>query len=354
MANKPLSHELMTEALEYYERFGQARLAAEALGIPQPTLEGRLQKARAARDRGELRISKPFAPIELPSDDLDIDDLLEHRKKTFARKSEAKAARKLIPVQVKIGGPIGIAHFGDPHVDDDGCDIVRLESHLKIVNKTEALFAANLGDLQNNWIGRLARLWADQSTSAKQAWRLVQWMIEYVDWLYIIGGNHDAWSGAGDPVQWIMHNHPGAYEYNGVRVNLQFPSSRDVRINARHDFTGHSMWNPAHGPMKAVQGGWRDHVLTCGHLHTSFVGGPLKDPSSGLLSWAIRCAGYKIIDRYANEKGLPDQNAFPAAITVIDPQFADDDVRLVSVFPSVEEGAEFLTYKRKKWARAQR
>ena len=108
------------------------------------------------------------------------------------------------------------------------------------------------------------------------------------------------------------------------------------------------MWNPAHGPMKAVQSGWRDHILTCGHKHTSFIGGPLKDPASGLLSWAIRCAGYKSIDRYANQEGLPDQNAFAAAVTIIDPRYDDDDTRLITVIPDVAEGAEFLRYKRRK------
>jgi len=97
-----------------------------------------------------------------------------------------------------------------------------------------------------------------------------------------------------------------------------------------------------------VQGGWRDHILTCGHKHTSFIGGPLKDPASGLLSWAIRCAGYKTFDRYAEDLGLPDQNAFPSAVTIINPIYADDDPRLIHVVPDVEQGADFLKFLRKK------
>ena len=55
--------------------------------------------------------------------------------------------------------------------------------------------------------------------------------------------------------------------------------------------------------------GWRDHVLTAGHTHVSGYQ-VLKDPSTGLISHAIRIASYKEMDRYAEEKGLPDQNIF--------------------------------------------
>ena len=69
------------------------------------------------------------------------------------------------------------------------------------------------------------------------------------------------------------------------------------------------MWNTAHGLSKAIQMGWRDHVLTAGHTHVSGYQ-VLKDPATGLVSHALRIASYKEIDRYAEQKGLPDQNIF--------------------------------------------
>ena len=120
-----------------------------------------------------------------------------------------------------------------------------------------------------------------------------------------------------------------------------------MRVNARHDFPGHSQWNTAHGPAKAVQMGWRDHILTCGHKHTSGYQ-LLKCPSTGLISHAIRVAGFKILDRYAKELGLPNQNISPSCVTIIDPQYEDDDPRLVTVIHDVEEGAEYLTWKRSR------
>lgn len=334
----------MRDALEGVQAAGSIKAAAEAMGIGITTLHYRYHQAK--------RRLKGFEVAELPPEEIPTSELLERRKADFERKHRAKTARRLVPVRVREEGPVGVCHMGDPHVDDDGTDIGLIESHVNLINATEGMFGANLGDLQNNWVGRLARLWAEQGTSQTQAWQLTEWLVQSVQWLYLVGGNHDAWSGNGDPLKWMMRNTTTAFAYHGVRLSLQFPGGREVRVNARHDFQGHSMWNPAHGPMKAVQGGWRDHILTCGHKHVSFLGGPLKDPSSGLLSWAIRCAGYKVHDAYADEHGLPDQNAFPSCVTIIDPEYGDDDTRLITCLPSVEEGAEFLIWKRKRWGKS--
>lgn len=348
MAGQPLSDEVLRRALRSVETHGSTYKAASALGMPRETLRSQVKRARerglTPEDPGRDFEIDPDLPDERPS----TEELLARREKDFERKYIAKHARKLIDVKIKLNGPIGIAHFGDPHVDDDGCNIKLLRQHLNTIKRTPGLLGANLGDMHNNWIGRLARLYGQQSTSAADAWQLVEWMIKEIPWLYLVGGNHDCWSGDGDPLMWIARQQSVLHQAWGVRLNLKFPNGKEVRTNARHDFEGHSMWNPAHGPMKAVQGGWRDHILTCGHKHTSFVAGPLKCPATGILSWAIRAAGYKVVDRYAEEKGLPDQNAFSTAVTIIDPQYGDDDTRLVTVIPDVDEGAEFLTWKRNR------
>lgn len=350
MGGHALSEDVMAETLEAIERCnGDRNAAARLLGIPSRTCYSRDHAIKAwMAEHNRKPGSKPFEIAPIPDEELDIDTIVGWRKKQFEQKRKHKEAAKLRDVKIKIDGPIGIVHFGDPHVDDDGTDIGLLEEHMNLVNRTEGMFGANLGDLQNNWIGRLARLWAEQGTSAKQAWKLVEWMCRKVEWLYLVGGNHDAWSGTGDPLNWIMAQANTAFDYSGVRLNLKFPNGKFVRINARHDFKGHSMWNEAHGPVKAIKMGWRDHILTCGHKHTSIAHGPEKDPASGLLSWAIRCAGYKIYDRYAEEHGLPNQNAFSACVTIIDPRFEDDDTRLITVIPDVERGADFLNFLRRK------
>ncbi|MEK9909159.1 MAG: helix-turn-helix domain-containing protein [Candidatus Thalassarchaeaceae archaeon] len=335
----------MQDALEAYAIHGSQRKAAEALGIPKSTFYDWLQKAQMKMVTGHQ--DQPFDIQALPSELPSLPELMESRKREFERKKEAKKARRLINVKIKIDGPIGITHFGDPHVDDPGTDISQLERDVKTVSDTEGLFGGNIGDLQNNWVGRLSHLYGEQSVSAQESWMLTEWLVNSIPWLYIIGGNHDCWSGAGDPLKWMMQYQQGILEAHGARLGLQFPNGKEVRVNARHDFQGHSQWNPVHGPSKAAQMGWRDHILTAGHKHVSGCA-ILKCPATGLITHALRCAGYKKYDRYADQLGLPDQSVSPCVTTIIDPAYADDDPRLLTVLWDTQEAADFLTFKRKK------
>jgi len=290
---------------------------------------------------------KPFDREATPTE-ISIDELLIDRKRAYARRAQRAAAQKLTPIRVNLDGPIGIAHFGDPHIDDDGTNIELLERHIKLVNRTEGMFAANVGDYRNNWVGRLARLWAQQTTSAANARVLLKWLIGSTDWLYLVGGNHDAWtSNDDDPVKWLAEQAGALHQPFMARIELRFPNRRSIRVNARHDFKGYSEWNTAHGPAKAARLGWRDHILTCGHTHVSGYN-VLKDPASGLISHAIRVASYKIHDHYAVQEGLPDQNIFMCPVTIINPAKADDDPACVTTIFDPEMGADFLRFLRRR------
>jgi hypothetical protein len=350
---KPLTREQADELLQGLRRYASVTVAAKALGIHRATLDSRVRAARRLLDTATHEIEDTVAAFEmadLPSELPTAAELLSRRAKQFARKQSAQESRRLIPVKVNIDGPIGIAHLGDPHVDDDGTDIDMLQRHVAIINKTEGLFAGNVGDYSNNWVGRLARLYGQQSTSAAEAWVLVEWLVRAVPWLYLVGGNHDLWSGSGDPIQWMAAQARVSYEAHGMRLGLTFPNGRIIRVNARHDFSGHSQWNTVHGPSKAAQMGWRDHILTCGHKHVSGYQ-VVRDPASGLLSHALRVGTYKIYDRYAEEKGLPNQNFMQAPVTIINPDEPDDSNRCVHVVFDPEEGADYLTWLRKRWKR---
>lgn len=338
-----------------------AEARAEQPGILPETLDkkGWAEVAAAQEGPGEAHLRTSQWPIhaatgipqftvpKLPSPLPTAEELLARRRAEFSRVDAAKQARKLIDIRVNIDGPVGLANFGDPHCDDPGTDLALLEQHINIVRQTEGMLATNLGDAGNFWIGRIARLYGEQSTSAAESLILAEWMMKALPWAVVIGGNHDMWLGAGDPIAWMMRQQPGAYEHHGARLNFRFPNEREVRVHARHDFRGHSMWNPAHGVAKAAQMGWRDHILIAGHLHISGYN-MLKDPSSGLISHAIRVASYKTHDRYADQLGLPDQNISECVVTIIDP-YAQRERQLVTVFMDPEEAADFLKFKRAKF-----
>lgn len=289
---------------------------------------------------------------EVPERERSIDEIREARQVVFERRKAHEDASACIQVKVKIDGPIGIMHMGDPHIDDDGTDLALLESHLKLCRDTHGMFAANVGDYTNNWIGRLARLHAHQTTTAAESWRLVEWMVDYCEkkWLYLIGGNHDHWSGDNDPLRWIAAQAAAPLHYHGARFNLTFPNKRSVRINTRHDFNGHSMWNQAHGPMRAAQMGFRDHILTCGHRHNTAYGViPNPNPFDPLVSHCIRVSAYKVYDDYAKQGGFLGGPQSPAVVTIIDPS-TKDPWQIVRVMFDVEQATDYLAFLRRKAA----
>lgn len=327
--------------------------AAKKLGITKASFDhacdtygfvaGRMLNRKAPKVEVEVT---PPTPDRIPTD-----ELLAARKRRFEIKARAAETAKLIPVRVKDPKPIGLFIAGDPHVDDDGCNLALLEEHVELVKRTDGLYAINAGDTTNNWTGRLARLYASQGTSAAEGWQLAEWFVGSLrhKWLAIIGGNHDCWSGAGDPLIWITGQVGALYQPSSVRLGIRFPGGLEVRANCRHDFAGHSQWNPAHGPMKAAALGYRDHLNVAGHLHISAYG-VQKDPDSGITMHGVMVASYKIHDAYAVEKGLRDQHLSPCALVTINTALPDTHPDLIKVWWHPEEGADFLAFLRRRKA----
>lgn len=347
MAGKRCEHPTPEEAWNAVQRYGTHDRAAAAINTSRRTLQRRFQEYANSRE-----MDKGFDADEIPSDDRSPEEIIECKLKKFALRQAREDAVNPLHIRIKIDGPIGIAHFGDPHIDDDGCNIALLQEHIAIVKQTEGMFAANLGDMTNNWVGRLARLYAGQTTTAKEGWAMAKWLVNELPWLYIIGGNHDLWSGASDPVQWMASLARTVYYPSQIRVALQFPNGREVRINARHDFKGHSQWNAAHGPGKAAKMGGDDHIFVCGHKHT--MGYNInKPPTSTRVMHSIQVGSYKMVDDYARDGGFPNDNITPCAVTIIDP-YASDETELVQLYLSPAKAARHLTWERQWWKRGRK
>lgn len=334
----------LEELLALYKEHGTYAAVAKHCDLTPHQVRNRCIRAtEMGLDCGR---EKPFEVEEVPSETASVEEIVEKRRKEFKRKKRARDGKLLWPVKVNIDGPVCLVHLGDPHVDDPGCDWDQIDRHIRLINSHHAVFGCNVGDNHNNWgFGRLAKLWAGQSTTAKEAWQLVNYFVSSIEWLYLVDGNHDVWSGAGDPLDWITKRANSARDQWGVRIGMKFPNGKEIRVNCRHDFHGHSQWNTAHGPAKAAQMGWRDHILTCGHKHTSGYN-ILKCPATGLVSHAIRVAGFKVYDDFAQQLGLPNQNISPSVATVIDPSREDDDPGLVTVFHDTETAIDFCKFLR--------
>lgn len=314
-------------------------------------LQAARRRVEVAFELGLIRTERQpdFTVPPLPDKDESAEALIARRIERHGQITEARAARRLIKIPVAIDGPFGILHMGDPHVDDDGCDWATLRAHIALANRTKGLLAGNVGDVTNNWIGRLARLYGHQETTQRQAWKLAEWFMQSVPWLYILGGNHDVWSGDGDPLQWMSRQAGVLYEHHGARLGLQLPGGRELRINARHDFRGHSQWNPVHGINKAAMLGPSDHIYIAGHKHVAGLN--WHKQSDGVWSSAIRVGTYKVFDEYADASGFPDHN-LPAVVTIIRPDA--DEAGFVEVFKDVDFAADWLTFARKRFEAGRR
>ena len=280
---------------------------------------------------------------EIPSGELPIEEILEQKERLFDAIKRRDDATRLIKIKVNSTLPIGIVHFGDPHLDDDGTDIGKLRRDIRLVSETDGMYAASAGDMTNNWVGRLARLYANQESSERTALRLVEWFIESLDWLYIIGGNHDVWSGQKDPLVWLARQAGTIYEWHGVRIGLEFPNGAECRINARHDFKGSSQWNILHAALKASKLGSRDDIFVCGHRHSS---GYMTCQVDRKPVHCIMVAGYKRYDDYAKQNDFQGAEYMESAVTIIDPEAGE--YNKVRVFTDVPEGCDYLTYIRSK------
>jgi len=328
-------------------------------GCDQPTArDSRRGDGRRGRcgKHSHGQVAPPqFSVPDIPDEVAPIGELRERRTREWQRRSRAFDAQRCLDVQLHVDGPIGLAILGDLHVDDPGCNWPLLERHTRLIVETEGLYGGAVGDLQNAWVGRLARLYGNQSTSAREAWSLVEWWVqELADKLvFISSGNHDAWArnvNGLDPVQWIASQQGTHYGMNGARLRMNLPSGESFTINCRHDFTGRSQYNPAHGVVKAALFGTRDDLLLAGHTHQSGYS-PIKCPTTGRVSHALRLASYKVIDEYALERGFPDANISEAVVCIYDPTTPDPRHRLHIDF-NVERGAWMLTKLREKWKRS--
>ena len=322
------------------------RRVARAIELGMLSPDEKLQWGEIAQMSYESEKPDPlFEPPSLVQEDIPVEELIERRLHDFQRKAEAYESRKLIPIKIKEPGPIGLIVFGDPHVDDDGCDWPSLLRDVEIAKKTPGMVAGNVGDLQNNWVGRLSRLYGEQSTSKRQAWQLTEWLATEVPWLFLIKGNHDLWTGTGDPLDYMKIPGQGVLEAWSVRMALQLPNGREVRVNCRHDFPGHSQWNLVHGVSKAAQMHYSDHILLAGHKHVS--GYNIVMQQDGMLSHCIRVGGYKKYDSYAKVGGFEDHNFASSCVCVINPE-AETATGLVQIFWDVEYAADYLTFLKKK------
>src|SRR6202022_160866 len=242
----PLSDEVARQAVETRARYSSDMEAAASLGLTRSGLQTRLRTARTRGiTAGAPEASSDIIFPDLPSSELPAEQLIEQACKRFEGHLEAREARRWMEIKVKSNKPIGVTFMGDPHIDNNGCNWPLLRRDIKILEETPGLYAVNIGDLTDNWVGRLVRLYADQEMSKKQAWKLAKYLMRDsgIKWLCHILGNHDVWNDGPYLIKANAQPMVPVEDWQS-RFQIVFPNGQRVRIHAAHDFPGNSIWNP--------------------------------------------------------------------------------------------------------------
>ena len=322
---------MLTEYEELLEQHGTITAAAKALGIPRTTLRDRVRK-------------DTFKTPEFPESDIPIQDVLDYISRRYEQRVQSYDAHTWYPIEFMDNKPIGVLWFGDPHLGDNGCNVPELIKHTEYCANVEGLYGVNIGDSSNNWSGRLSHLYAEQDTSKKTERRLVEWLMHEsgVKWLAWLIGNHDAWSDGGEILS-MMGNKYGTHQIVchdwEARFRLVFPNT-EYKVYASHDFKGHSMWNPMHGPMKAGMIGQEADIYVSGHKHNwgTFT---FENTSRGKQQHFIRVRGYKFMDEYARRLGILEQTGGCSILTVFNPK-----TKTMTTFEDIDSGVKFLEFMR--------
>ncbi len=344
MPSKPVSDADVAKRFEVYERLGRNnRAAAIELGISESTLRNTLMRYKKPQTDGGIEFP------DFPADDLPIEELIDLAVKRSKIRKQSYEAHTWFTVNVNDDRPIGILWFGDPHIDDNGCDWELLKHYASLCEGTEGLYGANIGDTTNNWSGRLAALYAKQDTSVKTARRYAAWLMlnSGITWLLWLIGNHDGWGDGAEVLQLMAAKHKTqkivCHDWE-ARFVLRFKNGCEVRVNAAHDFAGNSMWNPLHGAVKAAKQGDHVDLLVCGHKHNWAIS-QWEMAAQGNIPVMIRVKGFKTYDQYAMRLGYYEQKEGAAILTIINPRATG--AGRVMAFADVDSGVEYLKWLRK-------
>jgi hypothetical protein len=310
-------------------------LRSEGFEISEKTLRRRLRE----EPEDDYEVS------EVP-DRLDVNALIVERQRKFEELRRFADATQVRTVRLRSNAPIGIGFMGDAHIDDEGTNITKLLSHADLfAGQHSGLYGAFLGDVWNNWVGRLTRLWADQSTSALEAQALIEYFFNIPKWLFVLQGNHDLWNTKQDIIEYMLKSTPIVAPHE-QHVRLEFPNGRQIMIHARHKFPGHSQWTKQFGQIKAATLGGQADIYVGGDKHVSGYSNGWHDGQKRMWH-AIQVASYKEIDEYPVELGLNPADLYQCPVAVIDPK-ATSPLNLIRWEFDPHEGAKRLAWIRSR------
>jgi hypothetical protein len=252
------------------------------------------------------RSKKPLPPF--------ISDACASFRKVESKINKTRGWR---PVKLAETKPFMVMMFGDIHGDDPACNWPQLVRDIEIC-RNDGVYGVHLGDVTNNWVGRLTRLFAKHNVSQDEARRRVRWLLHDagVHWLWWLVGNHDEWNEGGTILDLLAEMAPRPVimaDWEGT-FDIQ-AAGQSWKVHAAHNFKGNSEWNILHGPTKAARRTSLADLYVCGHLH-NWGTGSFEIPGHNRVVHMLRARGYKWDDSHAIVNGF-EQTVSGAAIACI-------------------------------------
>lgn len=224
--------------------------------------------------------------------------------------------------------PYVIAHFTDPHLDDDSTPLWLLEADIRASHEMGAI-TVHGGDVLNNWPegGRLAKKYGDQYCTVEDGLLRLRRYIELLRPQIWVDGNHEEFSAHLSYLIDDMLPDRVVKDYWTCDVEIVSPGGRSLKMAVSHKFQkGSSYFHKLQGHIREIMEGPTRDLLLDGHLHSSGVMDHAM-AERGTNALFVASAGYKSIDKYAariSRGGKIPKMRGRAHWIVVDPMAGED------------------------------
>jgi hypothetical protein len=270
----------------------------------------------------EMPVKRVIAPrvnaIKGGMEKADPEALWEQMKSAASNHIVRHQESRKIRVEIDADGPVGIAFFGDQHLDAPGCGLAQAEADARLVAQTPGLYAILTGDI--NDLARLKPFGAmGRQVNPADGLIATRYYLDLFAGKVIAShtGNHDEWlskcsslPGFGDVanaagVVWTEHR---------ANVSLSVGEEEYILYTA-HQGQHNSTMNLTHSNFRALERcddvPAEADVIVISHSHCRSVE---TRPWKGKDRVAIRPGSYKIVDGLYNRMGM---NCHAAGVGVL-------------------------------------
>ena len=304
-----------------------------------------ISQSKANRLLDVMDTAPPIVELPtFPDEDIPAEEILDSLEKRFNQKLKREEAIKWFKVKVNDPKPTGWVFVGDPHLGSH-CHVKLLREDVKIMTETEGIHCVNLGDTVDGWGGYLTKLYAETDISRNTEQRLAKWFLQDagIPWRVWLIGNHDTMGDFSTYLKAINADQIPMMDWQ-AKFRLVFPNNSEVRISASHNFKGTSIYNKLHGLKRESLWGENADIYVAGHHHNWAI---QQEELEDRVIILARSRGYKWLDTFAQRHQFPSLQYGASIIFVVNPA-EEVPTRRLKAFADLKEGAEYLTWLRKK------